>query len=330
MIEAGNPSLLVAPPLSVTVVVPACNEAANIGRLMRRLFDEPLGPVARIQSVVVVASGCSDGTEAEVTAFAREELRVKLVSEAVRSGKAAALNLGFGARPAPSDVLVVASADVLPAPGALRLLLEALRESPGLGMVGGRPVPTGTDGSLVGGMVRFLWKLHDAAAQRRPKLGELVAIRERLMRPLPASAAADEAQLEAFVRDQGARLGYVRDAVLFNCGPARFIDYIRHRRRIAAGHYAVRREAGYAVSTLPWLPMALLAARALSREPLGCWPAALAAIAVEPVARMLGGLDTLLGRSHAVWTMFPSARTPSLEAGLALAGAPPTSHAGGR
>ncbi len=306
-------------PLRVGAIIPASNEAANIGLLLDRLSGEPLDGVAAWAEFIVVASGCTDATISIVRERQASDPRVRLVVEEERTGKASALNLAFGQREAGLDLVTIVSADVLPKPGAVRRIFEVMRDEPDVGMAGGRPTPTGTNGSFVGGMVRFLWTLHDARSLESPKLGELVVLRDALARQLPPNCSADEAHLEATVVAQGLRLRYVRESLLLNSGPNTLRDYVHHRRRIAEGHHTVRRSEGYAVSTLAWLPVVRLALRQLWRAPLREKPSGLGAIAIELVARSLGLFDALRGRPHRVWRMFDSARAPAahpLEASL--------------
>src|SRR4051812_44667708 len=90
-----------------------------------------------IVEVVVVASGCTDGTVHRVERYIGHDPRVRLLIQPTRQGKVAALNAYLADRDRDADVLLVASADVLLAPGFLETLLRAFDADPRVGMCGG-------------------------------------------------------------------------------------------------------------------------------------------------------------------------------------------------
>lgn len=78
-----------APPGSVVVVIPAYNEDENLSWVLEHLPDEVCGmPV----SPIVVADGCTDGTEAVARAHGSGVIRRDL-----RRGSGAAIRVGFAA-----------------------------------------------------------------------------------------------------------------------------------------------------------------------------------------------------------------------------------------
>lgn len=292
--------------MRLSVVVPAYNEERNIRRLLESLLAQRLASGALVE-VVVVASGCTDATCAEVEAVRARDGRVRLIVQDARLGKAAAINAYLREREASAEVVIISSADILLQPGCLELLVRAFREDPQLGMCGGRPVPTNPRTTLMGRMVGFLWDLHHERALESPKLGELVAVRASLLRPLSVASAVDEASLEACITERGFRLGYVPEAVVTNRGPERLREYFSQRRRIAAGHYWLRDTAGYEVSTLDVRRVARLALGYFTFTDPKVDAAYLAAIGVEAVARGVGYLDARRHHSHAVWSVADSA-----------------------
>lgn len=292
--------------MRVSIVVPAYNEERNIRRLLGSVLEQRLASGVLVE-VVVVASGCTDGTRAEVESVRARDARVRLLVQDARLGKAAAINAYLRERDASADLVVISSADILVQPGCLELLVQAFRAEPALGMCGGRPVPTNPRTNLLGRMVGFLWDLHHERALESPKLGELVAARASLLGPLPVTSPVDEASLEAVVTEQGYRLGYVPEAVVTNRGPERLSEYFSQRRRIAAGHYWLRDTSGYEVSTLDVRRVARLALGYFTLTDPKVDAAYLAAIGVEAVARGVGYLDARRNHSHAVWRVAESA-----------------------
>ena len=75
-----------------TIGITAHNEEANIGKLLQRILDQKLVTVEP-REIIVVASGCTDNTEAIVRQFEQQDARVRLLSQEKREGKASAINL---------------------------------------------------------------------------------------------------------------------------------------------------------------------------------------------------------------------------------------------
>ena len=286
------------------VVVPTHNDGANIGPLLARLLAEPC-----IDEVVVVASGCNDGTVAAVSKVAAASPdRVRLYVEAQRSGKVAAIN--FGLRQLGSPVVIVVSGDVLPEPGALTKLVEAMRD-PQVALSGGRPVPVNDPNTPLGHAVHLLWRLHHRLAMHQPKLGEMIALRADAVVTLPRTSV-DEACFQALIEAAGWRSKYLPDAVVHNRGPATVEDFIRQRRQIHTGHLWLRHKQHYAV---PSLHVGLLTAELWRdmrsdlhrlRVDRVAWTAG--AVAMEGYARLRARFDYWMGRENHVWAMIHSTK----------------------
>jgi biofilm PGA synthesis N-glycosyltransferase PgaC len=74
------------------VGIMAYNEEANIGRLLEALLAQKTR-LASLDEILVVASGCTDRTEAIVEEFAARDGRIRLLTQVRKEGKAAAVNL---------------------------------------------------------------------------------------------------------------------------------------------------------------------------------------------------------------------------------------------
>ncbi|MBV9124516.1 MAG: glycosyltransferase, partial [Planctomycetes bacterium] len=128
------------------VGITAYNEEANIGRLLEALLAQKTTTVV-IEEILVVASGCTDRTEAIVQEFADRDSRIRLLTQVRKEGKASAVNLLI--RNTDCDVVVLESADTLPLPDTIEALVSPFAD-PKIGMVGGHPVPTNSPNQFMG------------------------------------------------------------------------------------------------------------------------------------------------------------------------------------
>lgn len=292
--------------MRVVAGVTACNEERTIGPLLDVLLAARPGGTP-LEAVFVVSSACTDRTDALVADRALRDPRVRLVSEPVRRGKAAAINTYLALRPPGTEVTLLSSADVKPAPGAVEAIVEALADDR-VGMAGGRPVPQNPGDELVDRMARLLWEIHHQVALESPKLGELVAFRSALVDSIDEASPVDEASIEALVEASGLALRYVPEAVVGNLGPATLREWLSQRRRIAYGHRWLERRSGYRVSTGRFGRVGSIGLRTVGRSP-GRFPAGVAIAGLELLARLLARLDGLRRpERHTIWEIARSTK----------------------
>lgn len=273
----------------------AHNEEANIGRLLARIQSSQYHQV-EVDEIIVVASGCTDATEAIVRAVAVKDARVCLISQPVREGKASAMNLFI--RHATQNVLVLSSADLLPEEDAIERLVSPFAD-PEIGLTASRPEPVNDPSTFMGFAAHLLWGLHHQINLSGFKAGEMIAFRKVFER-IPPFTAVDEASVEPLIRGQGFEVKYVPDAVVHNKGPETVEDFLRQRRRIYAGHLEMQDRLGYAVSTMSGMKIAGLLMRNLDWRPkqfYWTWRV----VALEIYGRYLGRKDYKARRSHTVW-----------------------------
>ncbi len=293
------------PPINCSLGIMAHNEAANIGRLLARVAASRLERV-RVAEIIVVASGCTDDTEAIVREAAAADPRIRLISQPTRQGKASAMNLFL--RDAACDVLVLSSADLLPSEDAIERLVSPFAD-PEVGMTACRPEPVNDPATFMGFAAHLLWDLHHRMNLAGFKAGEMIAFRKVFTR-IPPHTAVDEASVEPLIRGQGYGVRYVPDAVVYNKGPETVNDFLRQRRRIYAGHLEMQAALGYSVSTMSGGKIAGLLLRNLDWRPRQLWWTA-RVVALEVYGRYLGRQDYRARRSHTVWEI--AATTKELE-----------------
>jgi glycosyltransferase involved in cell wall biosynthesis len=218
--------------MKYSVGIAAYNEAANIGRLLDRLLLYPDNG-SGLSEIIVVASGCTDGTNEIVRNYLERDRRVKLINEARRHGKAAAVNLFISS--SSSDILVLMSADILPDDGALSCLIEPFAEKT-VGVTSGRIIPGNDRRSFMGFYVNLFWSLHHRIASQSFKAGEVVAFR-RVIEGIPDDTATDETWIVHQVVERGYFPKYVPGAVFRNRGPDNIKDFLKVRRRHIIGYH---------------------------------------------------------------------------------------------
>ncbi len=284
-------------PITCSVGIMAYNEEGNIGPLLEALTSQRLKSVS-ITEIVVVASGCTDNTEAIVREWTMLDSRICLLVQEKRSGKAVAINEYLPL--AKEKVLVLCSADLLPELDAIERLVAPLAD-PEVGMTSSRPVPVNDPEVFMGFAAHMLWKLHHKINLTSFKAGEMIAFR-KIFERIPYHTAVDEASIEPVVRGQGYRVEYVPTAVVYNKGPETVADFLCQRRRIYAGHLAVRDTLGYSVSTMSALKILVLLLHNLDfrpREFSWTW----VVVGLEAYGRLLGLHDYKKRRDHRVWEM---------------------------
>lgn len=293
-----------------TIGITAHNEAANIGRLLERISNQALETVEP-REIIVVASGCTDGTEDIVRSYMQRDARVRLLVQEKREGKASAINLFL--KNQTERVLVICSADLLPARDALEKLVAPFAD-PEMGMTSCRPVPVDDPDTFMGFATHMLWDLHhEINASGGFKAGEMIAFL-KIFERIPYRTSVDEASIEPVIRGQGYQVRYVPDAVVSNKGPDSIADFLRQRRRIYSGHLDIERLLGYSVSTMSGgtILRALLRRVQWRPRPLA-WTAVV--IFLEMYGRYLGWRDFKNQHDHSVWEIAQSTKQLGAEKG---------------
>lgn len=284
-------------PINCSMGIMAYNEEANIGRLLEAVTTQKFKEVA-LTEIVVVASGCTDNTEAIVLEWAKRDSRIRLISQEKRAGKASAINDYLPK--AQEKILVLCSADLLPEPEAIERLVVPFAD-PEVGMTSSRPVPVNDASQFMGYAAHMLWGLHHAINMKSFKAGEMIAIR-KIFERIPYHTAVDEASMEPVIRGQGYQAQYVPTAIVYNKGPETLADFLRQRRRIYAGHLAVRDTLGYNVSTMSGRKILMTLLQNLDWRPKQfAWTWSI--VGLEVYGRVLGLRDYKKRRDHAVWEM---------------------------
>jgi biofilm PGA synthesis N-glycosyltransferase PgaC len=288
-----------------SVGITAYNEEANIGRLLQAILDQRLYEV-EITEILVVASGCTDNTEAIVREYMDRDPRIRLLVQAQREGKTSAINLFL--KHAREKICVLESGDTLPREDTIGKMVSMFRD-PGVGMTGAQKAAVNTPDHVVGLLSHLRLKMEHQLCLEIPRLGELIAFR-KVFDQLPSDVAMDEAFVEAFIIRRGMQVRYAPDAVVYNLGPETVRDFVTQRRRNYAGHLYLKNKYQYKVSSLENRRVLRIALEEV-------WGAVrlvgtLGVLAVlEAYSRMLGAWDYHVKKErHVVWNMAWTTKDP--------------------
>ena len=276
--------------------IAAYNEDKDIGRLLQSILSQNLHYV-NINNIYIATSGCTDRTNEIVKEFFKKDSRIKLITQKQRQGKFSAINLIMSH--IKSEIAVLCSGDIFLGDNAIENLVFSFSD-PTIGAVGCHPVPLDKSCRFIGFVVTFLWFLHHRISMERPKLSEMIAFRRSLIDEIPPTAV-DEATIEAKVVEKGYRLGYAKDAKVYNRGAKTIRDFITQRRRIACGHIWLDRNMSYRVSTVSVSKIMCIILKE-SGKYKNKWLWIFGTILLEGFSRVLGFYDYYIRRNyHFVW-----------------------------
>ncbi len=289
--------------LSVSIGVFAYNEAKNIKKILTALQNQKLNLV-EIKEIIVVSSASTDGTDEIVKEIAKSNPKIKLITEKERNGKSAAINKFIKA--AESDILIIESADTIPAENCVERMIIPFFDKK-IGMSGGRPIPENNPETFMGFVVNMMWRMHHKMALKHPKLGEMVAFR-KIFEKIPPQSAVDEASIEAIIMEKGYELYYEPNAIIHNKGPETISDFLKQRRRIAAGHLWLKDTQNYIVTSQKTSLLLSLILVEILKNPLKLH-FILGGMILEIVGRFLGYYDYKIKKKNPFkWEMIKSSK----------------------
>jgi cellulose synthase/poly-beta-1,6-N-acetylglucosamine synthase-like glycosyltransferase len=213
----------------ISIVVTAYREAATIGRAIEALLPQSGGA-----EIIVV---CPDDETAAVAA-AYEGV---IVLRDPGKGKPAAMNLAL--QQAQGSIIIMTDGDVYVGPGALSALLAPF-DDPSTGAASGRPISTSPRDTMLGYWSHLLTDagahIERSGRDRDGRFlvcsGYLYAIRAGLIDRIPEDALAEDAVVSHLIGQQGYRIRYAQEALVFVKYPDTYRDWLCQKVRSAGGY----------------------------------------------------------------------------------------------
>lgn len=280
--------------LNVTIGIPAYNEEKNIGKLLKKLSKEKFE--FKLDTIIVVASGCTDKTEIIVEKFAKKNKKIKLLSEKIRRGKTTAINLIL--KNTNSKIIVFVDGDNLHKFGSINRLVGKFSDKE-IGAASCRQVSLESEKTLFGYISHLIWNLHHSYCLIEPKIsGELCAIRKGIVPNIPNNIINDDGYFTAIMRRNGWKIIYVPQALVYLTKKNNLFTHIKKRRRIARGYQQLR-ELKLDVC-IPLKAMFKLTAKEICREPQNIFKI-LIAVGLEVIINILAYYDSARGHIPYCW-----------------------------
>jgi hypothetical protein len=246
-------------PMSVSVIVPAHNEAPGLAPVLEALAEIDGAQV----NVVLVDDGSSDDTAEVMEAWASTRENWSMLSLSPRGGKAAALNAGIGAAPT-ADLVAVCDADVRVARDCLVELTRPFADAR-VGAAGALLWPANADDSIVTRYCALeLWQhqLITSAAKQRlrlnpPALGWFSCYRREALEQIGGFATeslGEDVQAMTALVAAGWSSRFVPTARVTGDVPGTLVDFQRQRVRWARGlHDSAPTVSGGEASPADWI-----------------------------------------------------------------------------
>ncbi len=245
----------------ITVGIPTYNEEKIIGKTIRSVLEQ----LEKKDEVIVVASGCTDNTIPEIKKVMKEDKRIRLLTEEERKGKSSALNLII--KNAKADIIVQTDGDIELGKEAIKKLLVHLRDKK-IGAVSGHPIPVIPRGNMFYDWTIMSYRRASELREQESKAGVLwhlsgylIAFRKQALQHVPFAKGAVDAWMGKIIQDNGYKMAYESDAVVYVKAPLTVSDFIKQKARVRAGFYMLPKSPRKVQSELLWLPKEMLKIR---------------------------------------------------------------------
>jgi cellulose synthase/poly-beta-1,6-N-acetylglucosamine synthase-like glycosyltransferase len=235
---------------SVTVVIPTFNEEVVLGEKIENTLHLDYPP-DQLQ-ILVCDDASEDRTVDIVKAYAWAG--VELSQGTARTGKVGGLNRALEL--ATGEIFVIADADILPSADALReVVANFADEAVGCVLAETRMKPAGDGTGESGGLY---WKYEARIRQSESDIhstvaatGHFMALRRKLLQPIPLHVILDDFYLAMMTIRQGYRVISEPRAVVWERPTQSMGDEVSRRSRLTAGRFQI---ISMGREYLPYLP----------------------------------------------------------------------------
>ncbi|MFX1449970.1 MAG: glycosyltransferase [Promethearchaeota archaeon] len=292
---------------SIDIGITAYNEEENIENILNSILAQKFDDGIKVNSILVVASGCTDRTEELVLKKANKYPSIKLISEKIRRGKASAINLVF--KHSKAEIIVFVGADELVPNNSINELVKPFKNKE-VGAVSGHPVALNDEKQFVGYASCIVWRLHDLySTNYDTKLsGELFAVRSNIIKQIPL-VNCDDAMIEVMVVKKGYKIAYAKNAKVYIMGPQTVNDFINQRKRVLVGHMQIKKLIGHTMQTMSFaVNLKLIFLYIKERGILKHLPRVIFSLILEALAQIFAFLSSFRGKYETVWKRIGSAK----------------------
>ena len=219
----------------VTLLVAAYNEEAVVAAKMENTLALNYPPT--LLSIVWVTDGSTDGTNALLAEYPR----AKVLFDAPRRGKSAALNRAV--RHISTPLVIFTDANTMLGPESVVEIVKAFSD-PKVGCVAGEKRIAGKQAQDATAGEGIYWRYESALKALDYRLcsavgaaGELFAVRTELYMELPDDTLLDDFVLSMRIAQQGYKIAYCKEAYAEEEASADITQEAKRKIRIAAGGF---------------------------------------------------------------------------------------------
>jgi cellulose synthase/poly-beta-1,6-N-acetylglucosamine synthase-like glycosyltransferase len=238
---------------SVTIIIPTFNEEEVIREKLENTLQLDY-PRDRLQ-ILVCDDASNDHTAEIVRSFAIEG--VELSEAAARSGKVGGLNRALDL--AAGEIFIIADADILPSPDAVRELVANFGDET-VGCVVAQTKMASAGGGT-GESSGLYWRYEARIRQSESDIhstvaatGHFMALRRKLLQPIPMNIILDDFYLAMMTIRQGYRVISEPRALAWERPTQSMRDEMTRRSRLIAGRFQI---ISLSRDYLPYLPSLL-------------------------------------------------------------------------
>ncbi len=223
---------------SVTLVVPTFNEEAVIQEKIENTLQ--LDYPRDLLQIIVCDDASEDRTVEIVKTYVSEH--IELSQGAARAGKVAGLNRAL--QLATGKIFVIADADILPNPDALRELVANFADETVGCVISQTKMLSSED--QTGESSGLYWQYEARIRQSESDIhstvaatGHFMALRRTLMQPIPMHVILDDFYLAMLTIRQGYRVISEPKAIVWERPTRSMGDEVKRRSRLTAGRYQI-------------------------------------------------------------------------------------------